>query len=81
MKGTRMLPEQRDLLLSTYRDKGFNAAKPLAVEFGVSPLYVARLARHHGIKNRSRDKVALVMKGKYKAKRWAWAAERGAVRI
>ncbi len=80
MKSTRLTTEQRDLLLSTYRDKGFTAAKPLAIQFQVAPRYIARLARDHGIKNNyTRGKVSLVKQQKYTDKRWRWAIERGSV--
>jgi len=80
MRGAKLTDEQRDLLLSTYRDGGYAAAKPLAIEFRVAPRYVARLARDHGIKNNyARGKVSIVKQQRYTDKRWKWAVERGVV--
>lgn len=79
MRGKRLTPEQIRLLMDTYRHHGYAAAKPLAIQFGVQPRYVASLARVYGIKHHSREVVAMVTTQKYTDKRWRWAVERGAI--
>lgn len=83
MRGSSLTKEQRETLLHAYRDKGFQAAKPLAISFGIAPRYVARLARENGITgNYFRGQLgvmATVKKQKYIDKRWKIAIERGAV--
>jgi hypothetical protein len=48
MCGAKLTPAQRHDLLTHYIAKGFYASIPLAESLGVSPRYLAKLARRHG---------------------------------
>lgn len=76
----KLTPEQRQELVEVYRAGGYAAAKPLAIQFGVAPRYIARLARAKGVKNNyCRGVVSRVKKHKFTDLRWRWAIERGGV--
>jgi DNA-binding CsgD family transcriptional regulator len=82
MRGHPLTKEQREELLISYQNRGFRATKQLAISFGISPRYIARLARMNGIiNNYSRGQIATikVRKPAYTDKRWGWACERGGV--
>lgn len=45
-----MSKEQRQEVLSVYLSSGYEAAKPLAIKYGVNPHYIAELARRRNFK-------------------------------
>jgi hypothetical protein len=71
--------DQRELLISTYLRDGYDAAAPLAVEYGVSPRHVAKLLRRRGIKNTTKRGRKPGSEAGKNNPRWRWAIERGAV--
>jgi hypothetical protein len=48
MKGKPTTKAQRARLLEVYLERGFQAAKPLAIEYGFDPGNLAQLARNAG---------------------------------
>lgn len=52
MKGKPTTKEQRARLLEVYLDRGFQAARPLAIEYGFDPHNLAQLARNAGHKQK-----------------------------
>jgi hypothetical protein len=77
-----MTSDQRQRLLEVYLANGFTAAKPLAIEFGISPRSIAKYARAVGHKGR-RGRESGKWKGKtgrtHHDSRWQKAIERGAI--
>ena len=48
MRGVRLTDKKRKHILDVYYSEGYRAAKPLAIEYGIRPQYVASLARENG---------------------------------
>ena len=48
MIGVRLQNKKREHLLNVYLNEGFEAAKPLAMEYLVTPQYISMLARKSG---------------------------------
>lgn len=82
MRGIPLTEDQRDELLTSYRNRGYQATKQLAISFGISPRYISRLARRNGFHNNyslGQINSIKVKKTAYTDKRWRWAVERGQV--
>lgn len=52
MKGKTKPLQVRRLLIRIYVEKGYHAAKPLAIKYGVNPRYLAEMARNAGAKKK-----------------------------
>lgn len=77
----KLTPEKRAHLLKIYIEKGFYAAKPVAESYGISPRYLAKMARKNGYFNNFQSKYpTAIPRQKWTDPRWQWARERGAVR-
>jgi hypothetical protein len=90
-----MTPEQRAEILDIYLTRGFAAAAPIARQFGVHPKAMSKWTRamgHKGTRGREpgiwktnvAKRPAKRQVRKYKPAidhRWAWAIERGEIRI
>ena len=70
-----MTPEQRATLLKTYLEKGYDVAKPLAIEYGVTPGYLSLLARNKG---HFKAKVVSQIR-RSRSRMWDRAVENGSV--
>lgn len=51
MKGIALTAEQRDTLVDAYLQQGFDAARSMAIEYGISPRRIAKILRERGIPN------------------------------
>lgn len=72
---------QRNELLQVYLNLGCEAARKLCVEYGVAPLYAAKIASDMGISHRKRyaGSGVLTQNIDHADHRWQWAMERGPV--
>ena len=64
-------------LRAAYRSGGIQAAKPLAIEYGISPKSVRQICRRAGIEAFPRPVVSQIMRGR--AKMWERAKANGPV--
>lgn len=71
---------QKRHLLDVYQTQGYQAAKPLAIQYGVSPREISKYTRAMGVKGkRGRELGKSWPKGNPSSPKWQKAIERGAV--
>lgn len=72
--------EALDHILDTYANVGGDAARALAPQYGIKPVYVKKLAVVHGVKVKRKPPKKRVLRGD-KDPRWQIAVERGSIRL
>lgn len=80
MKRNHLTFDQKRYLLHIYLTQGFNAAKPIAIQYGINPRTISNYSRAAGHKGkRGREAGQQYEKGTPNSPRWQKAIERGAV--
>jgi hypothetical protein len=82
MKAIALSHNQRRYLVHIYLTQGYTAAKPLAIQYGISPRTISKYTRAMGHKGkRGREIGKQWAKGTPGSARWQKAIERGAVTV
>lgn len=82
MKGIALSHDKKRYLLHVYLTQGYSAAKPIAIQYGISPKTISKFANAAGHKGkRGREPGKWGTKQTPNSRKWQKAIERGAILV